>query len=106
MTHIAAVGVGSDIKNQRCFVVIVCKTSVLVNPSRAKVWRETLVPEVKARLKTKGMPIAGVLVWDRPMPLDPRHNSKIVYKQLAKNIEPVFADPESASPGFFFPVIE
>ena len=39
-----------------------------------------------ARLSSRGIGIAGLVVWNRPMPLDPRHNSKIVYKQLAVNM--------------------
>ena len=81
MVHVAAVGIGEDKKKQQCFVVVQTKDA----PIR-EVWEATLVPDIAARLSGRGIGIAGLVVWNRPMPLDPRHNSKIVYKQLAVNM--------------------
>ena len=81
MVHVAAVGFGENKRNQQCFVVVQTKE----RPNRS-VWEDSLVPGISTRLGQRGIDIAGIIVWNRPMPLDPRHNSKIVYKQLAVNM--------------------
>jgi hypothetical protein len=81
MVHVAAVGIGADKKTQQCYVVVQTKDA-----PDADAWEKKLVPGMAARLAKRGIDVAGLVVWNRPMPLDPRHNSKIVYKQLAVNM--------------------
>lgn len=81
MVHVAAVGIGPDKKKQQCYVVVQTKEA----PDE-DVWAKNLVPDMAERLSKRDIDVAGLVVWNRPMPLDPRHNSKIVYKQLAVNM--------------------
>lgn len=103
MTHIAAVGVGNDHQAQHCYVVVTVanEACLFLHP-----WEERLIPELAERAASKGLEIDGIIVWDQAMPLDPRHNSKIIYKKLAQNIQPVLGAPSGrfrlpAGTGFF-----
>ena len=68
--------------DEMCIIVIQVGPEQL-RPNLHSEWVLTILPRLSAQLRSSNIPIHGIVIWDKPMPLDPRHNSKIVYKDVA-----------------------
>ena len=73
--RIAAVGMEDDIRGER--LVVVVETDVA-----SSVGRDELLFGVRARLKESEIEIDGLVCRTEPIPVDPRHNSKVDYGVL------------------------
>lgn len=54
------------------------------------------VDGVRRRLRDANLPLDAVVVRDDPLPVDPRHNAKIDYAALRRELSPSFADDDHA----------
>jgi acyl-CoA synthetase (AMP-forming)/AMP-acid ligase II len=73
--RVAAVGVADPSLGER--VVVVVESSA----------GESVLQEVRRRLQEAGLPVDEVCLADRPLPLDPRHRSKIDYHALRAELQ-------------------
>jgi acyl-CoA synthetase (AMP-forming)/AMP-acid ligase II len=73
--RVAAVGMPDSAVGER--VVVIVETAA----------GEELRSEVAARLGAAGLPADEIRLTDEPLPVDPRHNSKIDYRALRERLE-------------------
>ena len=78
--RVAAVGLPDGRLGQRVVVVVELETAP---PDPAQV-----ESEVRDRLARAGLPCDEVRVTTEPLPVDPRHNSKIDYEALLRRLQP------------------
>lgn len=75
IVRVAAVGMPDPAVGERVVMVVEATAG------------EELRSEVAARLGAAGLPCDEILLMDEPLPVDPRHNSKIDYRALRERLE-------------------
>ena len=78
LTRVAAVGVTNESLGQACWIVAEVKSQ---KP-------ETIV-EIQSQMQQHGFPCDNVVLVTNPLPVDPRHNSKIDYDALRQQLEAI-----------------
>jgi acyl-CoA synthetase (AMP-forming)/AMP-acid ligase II len=75
--RLAAVGLDDPLGDERAVLVV----EVVETGSAADLMRD-----IAARLAAAGLEVDDVIFTREPLPVDPRHNSKIDYPRLRKNL--------------------
>ena len=79
LVKVAAVGVADESLGQACWIVAQVGQSKKQNP-------ETIT-QIQAQMSQHGFPCDNVELVANPLPVDPRHNSKIDYDALREQLE-------------------
>lgn len=72
--QVAALGMADAMLGQRVAIVVRGEIDAQVEQ------------QIRARLADAGFPLDELIVSDKPLPVDPRHNSKVDYAELMRNL--------------------